>query len=108
MPRDSDLIHVPLEANLDPRLLQELLSAQHRYQRLRSVRRYFVAVLALLGGGLWLLTMFPAAVPAPTRTFGLELWGICLCATVVTALLEFKSYRRRAKLLSCKIQGGSP
>jgi hypothetical protein len=99
MPRDPDFIQLQVGENADPQHLREVLSAQLDYQRLRNLRRYFVAVLALLGAGLWLLTIWPAAVSKQTRTYGLELWGLCGAATLFAALLEFKSYRRRAKLL---------
>jgi len=99
MSTDPDFIHFKLGENPHSQYLRHVLTAHFNYERLRGTRRFFVGVLALLGAGLWLLTLWPAAISPHTKSVGLELWGLCMMATLVTATLELKWYRRRAQLM---------
>ena len=99
MRAEEDFIYFKVGERGDPDYLRKVLTAHFNYERLRQARRYFMGVLAVLGAGLWLLAAWPGAVSKETRSIGLELWGLCMAATLILGGLELKWYLRRARLM---------
>ena len=95
---DRDFIQLPLdEARRDPERLRKLLAAQMEYERMRSWRRLLVALLALIGGLLWLGMLWPE-MPRPLRSGGLALWVLCFALAIVFGLREWHFARVRKRL----------
>jgi peptidoglycan/LPS O-acetylase OafA/YrhL len=96
--KPSDFIQLSLdEARRDPDRLRKLLEAQMAYERMRGRRRLLVALLAVIGGLLWLGALWPT-MPRPLRSGGLALWVLCFALAIVCALREWHWSRIRKRL----------
>ena len=93
-----DFLYFKLGEERNPEFLRKVLTAHFNYERMRTVRRFFVAVVAVLSLGLWLAAVWPGGISKHTRSVGLELWCLCTMTTVIVGCFEFRWYRRREQL----------
>jgi hypothetical protein len=103
MPPEPDFLHIKLGGSPDPKFLRKVLIAHFKHQRLQAGRRFFIGVLALLGGGLWLVTRWPGLVAPRVRSLGLELWALCLIVTLTLGVREGIWRRRRDRLMRANL-----
>jgi len=94
-----EVLYIKLGEKRGYRDLRQILTAQFRYEKMRAVRRFLLGLLVLLGAGLWLSARRSEGLSSAGRRVGLQLWGLCLIATVISRALERKWHRRRVRLM---------
>jgi hypothetical protein len=79
--------------------LCSLLAAKVVRERLPTVRVFFVYVLAVIGGGVWLELVWPTLLPESMRVPIPALWRASCIVVLIAVALEWTWYRRRMRRL---------
>lgn len=78
-----------------PRSLEDLLEAHVACEQLRARRLHAVHALAAVGAVVWIIAIWPAALPRDLRICSLGLWA---CAGTLTLFLAAAESVQRARL----------
>jgi hypothetical protein len=77
-----------------------LLAAEAVYERRHEMRVFFVPVLAVIGGVVWLELIWPASLPEYARVAIPAPWRAGCVVALVAVVLEWTWYRRLVRRLS--------
>ena len=90
---------MPYDPHPGRRTLCSLLAATVVHERLHAARVFFVHVLAVIGGGVWLELVWPTLLPESLRVPIPALWRASCIVVLIAVALEWTWYRRWVRRL---------
>jgi len=104
----ADLIQFTVSPQSDPIGIatRAILHAHVAHERSKATRRFWVHLLAALGGLVVLCLVFPQAASAQVQDALVALWGACGVCVITAVAVEWRWRRREAQVLAAN--GAAP